>query len=54
MDKLTINSRISGAQVRIDQVACALKDELGYEKTSDKLLMISRLLDECKDELKSY
>lgn len=54
MDKMMIDNRLNMAQVRIDQVFLAVSQDDSYASTAEKLMQISALLEECKQELASW
>lgn len=54
MDKTTMDSRLQSAQVRIDQVFLTVSQDKSYSSTAEKLMQISVLIEECKQELSTW
>lgn len=54
LDKMTIDSRLQSARVRIDQVFLTVSKDKSYSSTAEKLMQISVLIEECKQELSTW
>lgn len=54
MDKMTIDSRLQTSQVRINQVFLTVSKDKSYSSTAQKLMKISTLIEECKQELSTW
>lgn len=54
LDKTAIDNRLHTAQIRIDQVFLTVSRDEAYSSTAEKLMQISVLIEECKQELSTW